>query len=133
MRYAIPPQPKIQGKPLGGAPVVLNICGPGNVVPLTAVLNRKLVIGIGVTQKEIREVNPGVGIVEGERPLSCAEEILDLLVDRPAAAHLELMRSLAPGDVIANLVVVRFVVPGPTSSGVVRAGTATQFNFRDTI
>ncbi len=90
------------------------------------VLNRKLVVLLGVTQEEISKINTGIGVVEGEPPLSCAKKILDLLVERPAATDLELMRSLGPRDVIANLVVVRFVVPGPTSSGVFSAGTATQ-------
>ena len=122
MRNAVPPQPKIQGQPLGGAPVVLNIRGPRNVVPVAAVLNRKLVIGLSVTQQEIGKVNPGVVTVEGEEALGLTEQILDLLINRPAAAELELMRSLGPGNVVTNLVVVRLVVPGPAGRGVFGAG-----------
>src|SRR5207245_2487433 len=133
MWYSVPPQPQIQGKPLGGAPVVLNIRGPRNVVPETVVLNRKLVIRLGVTQQEIRKVNPGVVIVEGEEALSLTEQILDLLIQRPTGTHLELVRSLGPGNVVANLVIVRLVVPGPAGRGVFGAGFAIQFDFRDAV
>ena len=100
---------------------------------MTVVLNRKLVIRLSVTQQEIGKVNPGIVIVEGEEALGLTEQILDLLIKGPAGAHLELMRSLGPGNVVANLVIVRLVVPGPTGRGVFGAGTAIQFDFRDAV
>ena len=129
MRHAIPPQSKIQGQPFGGAPVVLDICGPRNVVPLTAILNREFGVVLRVTEQEISEVNPSVGVVEGEETLGLTEQVLYLFVNCPAATDLELMRSLGPGNIVANLVIVSFVVPWPTRGRVVGAGRTAQFDF----
>ena len=61
----------------------------------------------------------GERTIELEVAFRVRECVLGLLVDCPAKAKLQLMRSLGPRDVIAELVIVRFVDPGRPVCGVV--------------
>src|SRR5713226_4058893 len=102
MRNSIPTQPQIKSEPIAYPPVVLKIRGVGNVVPVTIIFNGVLGVRIGVTQKEVGKVIPGVETVETEIALGLGEQILDLFVKRPTAAKLQLVLSLGPRDVIAK-------------------------------
>ena len=79
---------------------------------MTVVLDRVLGIRVSVAQKEIGKVISGVEAVETEVALSAGEQVLDLLVQRPAAAKFKLVRSLGPRNIIPELVIVRDVDPG---------------------
>ena len=57
MRNAVPTQTEVQGQAVVYAPVVLNISGPGNVVPVAVILNSQLVVAGSRTQQEISEVD----------------------------------------------------------------------------
>src|SRR5262249_38822330 len=68
-----------------------------------------------------------------ELTLGRTEQILDLLVDSPACAKLDLMRALGDGNVVAELIVVRLVDPRPTGYFKLRAGGALQVDIRDAV
>ena len=71
------------------------------------------------------------GAVEAEAALGLAEEVLNLLVDGPASAELQLMGSLGQRDVVADLVVIGLVVPRPAGDFEVRADAAAQVDVGD--
>src|SRR5262249_51508119 len=62
-----------------------------------------------------------------------AEQVLDFLVECPAESEAKLMRSLGPGQVVADLVVVGFVDPRPAGDFKVRSGAAVQVYVRDAV
>src|SRR5271166_4171585 len=97
MGYSIPPQSKVQSEPIGHAEVVLNVQGPGNVIPVATALDGVFIVRLAIAKEIIGEVVSGVGTVEVEATLGILEPILNLLVQRPAAAHLELVPSFRPG------------------------------------
>ena len=132
VRNAVPAQAEVQGQAVVNAPVVLDVGGPGNVVPVAVILNRELVDkSEAVPSRSRRSLFPVKLPLKVKPILAClAEQVLNLLVQRPAAAHLELMRALGPGDVVADLVVIRLVVPGPTGDFEVRPAVAAQVDVR---
>ena len=46
VRHAIPAQAEVQGQAPRGTPVVLDIGGPGNVVPIAAILNAEFGVDV---------------------------------------------------------------------------------------
>ena len=70
-------------------------------------------------------------VVEAETTLGLTKEVLDLLVESPTPAHLELVGAMGPGDVITDLVVVGLVVPRPTGDFEIRAALAAQVDVGD--
>ena len=116
VRSAIPAKAEVQGQAVGCAPVVLNIRGPGNVVPEAVVLHGKFLIALRQAEQEIRETVSAVRTCvagEGECPLGRPKEILDLLIDGPAPAKPKLVRSSRPGNVVANLIIIGLIAPRP--------------------
>src|SRR5437868_15380595 len=95
---------------MGCTPVVLNIGGPGNIVPVAVVLNAQFLVALRQTEKVVRETISRVGrrfTAKAECALRGPEQILNLLIDGPAPAKAKLVRSLRPGNVVTDLVVVR--------------------------
>src|SRR5450755_2974733 len=90
------------------------------------ILHREFAVRVAITEQEIREVVAGVLAIEVEGALCIAEQILDFLIEGPAASNFELVRALGPGDVVAYLVIVRFVVPRPTGDIKIRSCRACQ-------
>src|SRR5208337_3030765 len=112
MRDSIPSQAKIQSQPAGRPPVVLNIGSPGNVRPMTAVLERYFAVAAGHAQQVIGKRGPGESAVEGIFTFRGAEGLLHFRVPRPATAELELVRSLYPGQIVADLIIGGLIGPG---------------------
>src|SRR5579872_386826 len=104
VRYAVPTQTEVHGQLAVYAPVVLNICGPRNVVPQTLILYGEFLILLCVAEQEVCEVVAGERSVKVEAALGLAEQVLHLLVERPAKAELQLVSALGPGQVIADLI-----------------------------
>src|SRR5258707_264204 len=126
---AIPAQAKVEGQPAIHAPVVLNVGSPRYVVPQAMVLHSKFLIRLGISEEEVSKVVTSKGPVKVESTLRLTEQILNLLVDRPAKSELELVGSLGPREIVANLVVVGFVSPRPTGNLELRAGGPLQVNI----
>ena len=96
-------------------------------------MHSEFVVAAGLAEKEIGEVQPGIATAEVKRALRVAKQVLDLLIDRPAATKLNLVRTLGPGDVVADLVIVRLVDPRPAVVSEHRARRALQIDVRDTV
>ena len=95
------------------------------------VLHREFVVALRQTEEQIGKAIASVRPIvtrKAECTLSRAEQVLDFLVDCPAAAKLKLMRAVGPGNIVADLVVVRFVHPGPAGDLEVRAALAVEGN-----
>ena len=133
MRNAIPTQAQVKGELAVDAPVVLSVKGPGNVVPLTSVLDGEFLIAFGIAKEEIGEVVAGESTVKAETALGLTEQILGLLVKSPAPTELELVSALSPRNVIADLVIVGLVFPRPAGNFEVRAGGAVQVDVGDAV
>ena len=116
---------------MGCAPVVLDVGGIGDVIPLPGDLSRVFGVLLGITEQEIRKVITAETSVEIEVPFGIGKSILALLVERPTDPKLQLVRSLGPGNIIANLVVVRLVDPRRPVGGVVGSSRAIQIDRRD--
>ena len=56
VRNAIPTQAQVESQLAVHAPVVLNVCGPRNVVPLAAVLDGEFLVSAWHTEQEVGEV-----------------------------------------------------------------------------
>src|ERR1019366_7166584 len=114
MRDSIPPHSKVQREFPVYTPVVLYVGGPGNVVPLAAVVNSGLLILLRISQQVIGKIDAGLRrarvagerTVEIETALRGGEHVLLLLVERPTATHLELVSAPGAGNIIADLVIV---------------------------
>ena len=76
------------------------------------VLYREFLIALGVAEQEVGEVVAGEGAVKVEATLGLTEQILRLLVERPAKAEFQLVRALGPRQVVAELIVVGLFVHG---------------------
>jgi len=75
---------------------------------MAGALDRRFAVanGVGVAEQIIGKVVPGIEAIEDKLALSHLKPILDLLVEHPAAADLELVPSPGPGNIIPKLVVV---------------------------
>ena len=133
VRNAIPTQAQVEGQLAVDAPVVLDVSGPGNVVPLTGVLDGEFLIAFGVAKQEVGEVVAGESTVKAETALGLTEQILRLLVESPAPTELELVSAVGPREVITDLVIVGLVVPRPAGDFEVRAGGAVQVDVGDAV
>src|SRR6266567_1648238 len=131
VRHAVPAQAEVQGQSLVHPPVVLYVKRCRNVVPEASILHSELVVAARLAEEEIGEVQPGKATAEAERALRIAKQVLGLLIDRPTATHLELVRTLGPGHVVAELVIVRLVVPRPTVVSELRQRRSPQADVRD--
>src|SRR5712675_727860 len=116
MRHTVPAQAKVKGQPTVHTPVVLNVGSPRDVVPQAVVLHGEFLVRLGVSEQEVSKVVTGKGAVKIKTALGLTEQILDLLVERPAKAELELVGALGPREIIANLVVISLVPPRPTGN-----------------
>src|ERR1700727_216751 len=132
MRNAIPTQSEVEGEPVVYAPVVLDISGGRDVIPMSTDLVSVLGIRLRVAEKEVSIVVTGKRTVEVKVALGVGESILNLGIQRPAESELQLVRALGPREVVANLVIVRVVVPGSPVRCVVRARNSVQVHGRDT-
>ena len=122
MGYAIPSQSQIQCELLAGAPVVLYVRRPGNVVILTAVVHSVFAVTSSVAQQEVRESVAGVGGgAEVIAALRNCKDRLRFLPESPTSAHLDLMRSLHPRNVVPQLIPVGDVRPRSPVGGVLPA------------
>src|SRR5437879_7256504 len=133
MRNSVPPHTQVECQLARSPPVILEVGSPRNVVPESMVLDRKFVVAFGCPEQEISKVIPGEGAVKVERSLGRTEQVLDLLVERPASANFHLMASFRPGDIVSNLVVVCLVMPRPIGNFEVCARGTVQINVRDAI
>ncbi len=97
------------------------------------VLYREFLVLFGVAEQEVSEVVAGERAVKGVAALSLTEQVLDLLIESPTAAELDLMSTLGQRDVIADLVVIGFVVPRPAGNFKFGAGRAGQVDVRDAV
>ncbi len=86
-----------------------------------------------VAKEVVREVVPGERTVERVIALGVLEPVLGLLVEKPAATHLELMAPLGPRHIVANLITVGHVVPWHPVHGVVRAGGTSEVDRWDAV
>jgi hypothetical protein len=93
MRNAIPAQAEVQGEAIIYAPVVLRIDRRRDVIPVAGDLDAVLRIRLGVAEQEICVVVPRESAVEGEVAFGVGESILNLLVECPTEAKLQLVRS----------------------------------------
>src|ERR1700704_5362697 len=114
MRHAVPAQAEVQGQPAIHAAVVLHVSSPRYVVPQAVVLQGEFLVRLGVYEEEVSKVVTGKGAVKIKTALGLTEQILDLLIERPAKAELKLVGSLGPREIVADLVVVSLVPPRPT-------------------
>ena len=126
MRSTIPPQAEIQSQAMIDAPVVLNVGGERNVVPVPAGFDRVFFILLGIAEQEIGKVVTGEIAVEVEIALRCWQNNPALFVKRPAESELKLVRALGPGNVIAKLVIVGGVIPRRPIRSEVGSGAAIQ-------
>src|ERR1700747_2131548 len=110
------------------APVVLDVGCPRYVVPKTLILDCKLLILLRVAEKIVGEVIASECPVKGKAALGLSKQILNLLVESPASTNLELVRSLSPRNVVADLVVVGLIDPRPARDFKFRAGRPGQVN-----
>ena len=146
VRNSIPAQAQVQSEPVVYAPVVLNVGIWGNGVPGTRALVTILGIMLCVAQDEVGIVQSagycrratasrgtGSRSVKSEATLGFGKVVLHLLVERPAKSKLELMCSLYPGQIIANLIVIRGVVPRQPVHAVVSVGTPGQIDVGDAV
>src|SRR5713101_8367071 len=101
------------------APVVLDIGRPRYVVPKTLILDCKFLIRLRISK--------------AESTLGLTKQILDFLVESPASTYLELVRSLGPRNIVANLVVVGLIDPRPTRYFKVCAGGTVQVDIWDAV
>src|SRR5713101_5121497 len=115
------------------APVVLDIGRPRYVVPKTLILDCKFLIRLRISKDEVREVVASEGTVKAESTLGLTKQILDFLVESPASTYLELVRSLGPRNIVANLVVVGLIDPRPTRYFKVCAGGTVQVDIWDAV
>src|SRR6185312_273817 len=102
------------------APVVLNVSRVGVVVPLASDLNGIFAVALRVAKQIVSKGVARELSVEGKVTLRVSESILGFLVDCPTGAHFDLVRTLGPGDVIAQLIVIRFIVPRSPVGSVIR-------------
>src|SRR4029077_20652195 len=151
MGYAVPAQAEVQGEPAVYAPVILDVHGPRNVVPVTVILHGEFVVALGSPQEEIGKVIASFGFattrwwidwrarscskrpVKVEGPLGRTEQVLNLLIDRPTRAELELVRSLGERYVVADLVIVSLVLPRPARDFKMGVNPAVQIDIRDAV
>src|SRR5580692_12701986 len=145
VRDAVPTQAQVQGQPAVHAPVLLAIESPGNVVPLAAVLHRQLLIRVWQAEQHAGEAvsASGVGrascgpgskrVIEAETTLRLTEQVLGLLVKRPAPAEFELVGPMRPRDVVADLVVIRLVVPRPAGDFKLRTAATAQVDVGNAV
>src|SRR5579872_1224131 len=146
VRNAIPAQPEVQGQAVVDAPVVLDVQGWRDVVPLTVDLVAIFCVLLGETHEVVSEVESArqrwgryASRRTGERPvklevaLRVRERVLPLLVNRPAKAELQLMGALGPRDVVAELVVIGFVYPRCPVGTVLTAGDTCQLDLRNAV
>src|ERR1019366_5068393 len=133
VRNTIPAHAQVQGQFRTYLPVVLSVERRGLVVPVAFVLERRFLVLTGVAQQEIGEVVAGVLSVESEAALSQAEYVLDLLVDGPACAELELVTAFGPGKIVADLVVVGLIRPRHAVHIVGRTRRTTQEDGGDAV
>ena len=113
------------------APIVLEVRGIRDVIPLPANLSRVFGVLLRITEQEIREVIPAETSVEIEVSFGIGKGILALFIERPTGPELQLVRSLGQGNIIANLVVVRLVNPRRPVGSVVGSSHAIQIDRRD--
>ena len=73
MGYAVPAESQVQGELAIHAPIVLEICRPGDVVPEPVVLHRQFGVTLGIAEQEVSEIAPREGAVEVECALGLAE------------------------------------------------------------
>src|SRR5262245_49142736 len=104
MRYTVPAYSQVQGEFSIHPPIVLEICGPGGVVPESVILHRQFGVTLGIAEQEVSEIAPGEGAVEVEGTLGLTEQVLHFFVERPASSDLQLVRASGPGKVVPDLV-----------------------------
>src|SRR5215472_5331428 len=98
------------------------------------VLNGEFTIVLRNTEQEVRKTVSRVRrpfTTKAECALRGSEQILNFLIDGPAPAKSELVRSLRPGNVVTDLVVVGFIAPGPTRDLEVCSALPVERNIRD--
>src|SRR5262245_63846423 len=133
MWYSIPAQTQSETQPVCSSPVVLNVSRWRLVIPIAGSFERVLLVLLRVAEQEIGKVAARKRTVKSKPALGIGEVVLNLLVDGPACAELELMRAFGPGNIVANLVIVRRVVPRLPVDGVVRAVGSAQVDRGDTV
>jgi len=69
-------------------PVVLEVGGEGNIVPVPAGLNGVFFILLGIAKQEVGKVIAREVAVKIELTFGVCEVILDLLIESPAESHL---------------------------------------------
>src|SRR5262249_40061472 len=103
VRNPVPTQAEVESQAVVDAPVILDVKGPGSVFPVSGALQRVFGILLRVAEQEVREVVAGERSVEVVVTLGVLEPVLNLFVNGPTAAHLELVAALGPGNVVADL------------------------------
>src|SRR5207249_1741303 len=104
--------------------VVLEVGRPGNVVPFPSALDSVFgVVGSRAEQIVSKVVSSKV-TVKLEVTLRILKPVLVLFIEQPSEAHLHLVTTLGPGNIIADLVTIGLVIPRHPVGRVVRTCAA---------